>query len=115
MDDSELLSDDRDLDNDLTGSYICEACMCQYLITRRIIFYIGPVNISTKAKLIAPSVVAPGIVSITSTELYFEVDEDDEEFKKIDTEVSRFATFAVRNSTCYAVLICNCIDRRART
>ncbi|KYB27871.1 Neurobeachin-like Protein [Tribolium castaneum] len=66
MDDSELLTDDRELDNDLTG----------------------PVNISTKAKLIAPGVVAPGMVSITSTELYFEVDEEDVEFKKIDTEVS---------------------------
>ncbi|RZC37735.1 neurobeachin, partial [Asbolus verrucosus] len=66
MDDSELLTDDRELDNDLTG----------------------PVNISTKAKLIAPGVVAPGMVSITSTELYFEVDEDEPEFRKIDTEVS---------------------------
>lgn len=46
----------------------------------------------TKGKLIAPGIVAPGIVSITSTELYFEVDEDDEEFKKIDTEV-RDTTF----------------------
>ncbi|KAK2577077.1 hypothetical protein KPH14_005888 [Odynerus spinipes] len=65
MDDSELLSDDRDLDNDLTG----------------------PVNISTKGKLIAPGIVAPGIISVTSTELYFEVDEEDLEFKKIDNEV----------------------------
>ncbi|XP_076231076.1 A kinase anchor protein rugose isoform X1 [Calliopsis andreniformis] len=68
MDDSELLSDDRDLDNDLTG----------------------PVNISTKGKLIAPSIVAPGIISVTSTELYFEVDEDDPEFKKIDSEVLKY-------------------------
>nr|CAD7255917.1 unnamed protein product [Timema shepardi] len=64
MDDSELLADDRDLDVDLTG----------------------PVNISTKARLVAPGIVAPGMVSITSTELYFEVDEDDPEFKKIDSE-----------------------------
>ncbi|KAK5644035.1 hypothetical protein RI129_007880 [Pyrocoelia pectoralis] len=68
MDDSELLTDDRDLDNDLTG----------------------PVNISTKAKLIAPGIVAPGMVSVTSTELYFEVEEEDEEFKKIDTEVLKY-------------------------
>ncbi|XP_026668554.1 neurobeachin isoform X12 [Ceratina calcarata] len=68
MDDSELLSDDRDLDNDLTG----------------------PVNISTKGKLIAPGIVAPGIISVTSTELYFEVDEDDPEFKKIDSEVLKY-------------------------
>ncbi|XP_063239810.1 neurobeachin isoform X3 [Bacillus rossius redtenbacheri] len=68
MDDSELLSDDRDLDVDLTG----------------------PVNISTKARLVAPGIVAPGTVSITSTELYFEVDEDEPEFKKIDSEVLKY-------------------------
>ena len=45
-------------------------------------------NISTKGKLIAPGIVAPGIISVTSSELYFEVDEDDEEFKKIEPEVS---------------------------
>ena len=45
-------------------------------------------NISTKAKLIAPGIVAPGMVSITSSELYFEVDEEEDEFKKMDTEVS---------------------------
>lgn len=56
-------------------------------------FSTGPVNISTKAKLVAPGVVAPGMVSITSTELYFEVDEDDPEFKKIDTEVSEHVLF----------------------
>lgn len=50
-------------------------------------------NISTKGKLIAPGIVAPGIISVTSTELYFEVDEDDPEFKKIDSEVSSFFSF----------------------
>ncbi|KAK6637449.1 hypothetical protein RUM44_007866 [Polyplax serrata] len=68
MDDGELMTDDRDLDADLTG----------------------PVNISTKARLIAPGIVAPGVVSITMTELYFEVDEDDEEYKKINAEVSEY-------------------------
>ncbi|KAJ8949535.1 hypothetical protein NQ318_005097, partial [Aromia moschata] len=68
MDDNELLTDDRELDSDLNG----------------------PVNISTKAKLVAPGLVAPGMVSITSAELYFEVDEEEEEFKKIDSEVSAF-------------------------
>lgn len=47
-------------------------------------------NISTKGKLIAPGIVAPGIISVTSAELYFEVDEDDPEFKKIDSEVSTY-------------------------
>ncbi|XP_065209719.1 neurobeachin isoform X2 [Planococcus citri] len=68
LDDVDLITDDRDIDVDLAG----------------------PVNMSTKAKLIAPGVMAPGIMSITSTELYFEVDEDDSEFKKIDTEVVKY-------------------------
>ncbi|XP_053616649.1 neurobeachin isoform X5 [Plodia interpunctella] len=68
LDDAELLVDDREIDADLTG----------------------PVNISTKAKLVAPGLVAPGTVSLTSTELYFEVDEDDLEYKKIDPEVLKY-------------------------
>lgn len=42
---------------------------------------------STRAKLIAPGVVVPGTVSITAAELYFEVDEEDIEYKKCDPEV----------------------------
>ncbi|XP_055712582.1 neurobeachin isoform X5 [Phlebotomus papatasi] len=68
LDDSELLIEDRELDLDLTG----------------------PVNISTKAKLIAPGVVAPGTVSITTTEMYFEVDEDSAEFQKIEPDVIKY-------------------------
>ncbi|XP_049878270.1 neurobeachin, partial [Pectinophora gossypiella] len=68
LDDADLLADDREIDADLTG----------------------PVNISTKARLVAPGLVAPGTVSLTSTELYFEVDEDDPEFKKIDPEVLKY-------------------------
>ncbi|XP_048481207.1 neurobeachin isoform X5 [Plutella xylostella] len=68
LDDAELLVDDREIDADLTG----------------------PVNISTKAKLVAPGLTAPGTVSLTSTELYFEVDEEDPEYKKIDAEVLKY-------------------------
>lgn len=68
LEDSELLIEDRELDLDLTG----------------------PVNISTKAKLIAPGLVAPGTVSITTTEMYFEVDEDSPEFQKVDPEVMKY-------------------------
>uniref|UniRef100_A0A1B0AJ54 BEACH domain-containing protein n=1 Tax=Glossina pallidipes TaxID=7398 RepID=A0A1B0AJ54_GLOPL len=68
LDDAELLIEDRELDLDLTG----------------------PVNISTKAKLIAPGLVAPGTVSITSTEMFFEVDEEHSEFQKIDPEVLKY-------------------------
>lgn len=67
LDESDLL-EDRDLDLDLTG----------------------PVNISTKAKLVAPGLVAVGTVSITTTEMYFEVDEDNLDFKKINPELLKY-------------------------
>ncbi|XP_077135423.1 lipopolysaccharide-responsive and beige-like anchor protein [Ranitomeya variabilis] len=47
----------------------------------------GPVSLSTPAQLIAPSVVVKGTLSVTSFELYFEVDEDDPNFKKIDSKI----------------------------
>ncbi|XP_056418795.1 lipopolysaccharide-responsive and beige-like anchor protein isoform X2 [Hyla sarda] len=47
----------------------------------------GPVSLSTPAQLIAPSVVVKGTLSVTSFELYFEVDEDDPNFKKIDPKI----------------------------
>lgn len=53
---------------------------------------------STKAKLIAPGIVAPGIMSITSTELYFEVEEEDSEFRKIDSEVRASGLFSFYSS-----------------
>ncbi|XP_034836250.1 neurobeachin isoform X5 [Maniola hyperantus] len=68
LDDAELLLDERDAEQDLTG----------------------PVNISTRAKLVAPGLTAPGTLSLTSTELYFEVDEEDPEYKKIDPEVLKY-------------------------
>jgi len=62
------------------------------------------VNISCKVKLVAPGIVAPGVLSITSTELYFEVDEDEEEFKSLSPEVSSTffntgATYCLVNKT----------------
>lgn len=50
--------------------------------------FVGPVSFSTKCKLIAPGVVVPGMLSITQAEMFFEVDEDDAEYKKMDPEVS---------------------------
>ncbi|NXQ39391.1 LRBA protein, partial [Catharus fuscescens] len=47
----------------------------------------GPVSLSTPAQLVAPSVVVKGTLSITLSELYFEVDEEDPSFKKIDPKV----------------------------
>ncbi|KAI4581401.1 hypothetical protein MJG53_009844 [Ovis ammon polii x Ovis aries] len=53
----------------------------------------GPVVLSTPAQLIAPVVVAKGTLSITTTEIYFEVDEDDPAFKKIDTKMFKDEVF----------------------
>uniref|UniRef100_A0A673LTK7 Neurobeachin n=1 Tax=Sinocyclocheilus rhinocerous TaxID=307959 RepID=A0A673LTK7_9TELE len=50
-------------------------------------FLSGPVVLSTPAQLVAPVIVARGTLSITTTEIYFEVDEDDPAFKKIDSKV----------------------------
>ncbi|KAF8782287.1 Neurobeachin like protein [Argiope bruennichi] len=63
LDDSDLW-DDKDLDAELAG----------------------PVSFSTKCRLIAPGVVVPGMLSITQAEMFFEVDEDDSEYKKMDPE-----------------------------
>ncbi|GCB68886.1 hypothetical protein scyTo_0012334 [Scyliorhinus torazame] len=49
----------------------------------------GPVNFTTAVQLIAPAVVAKGTLSITSSELYFEVDDDDSGYKKLDPKVRR--------------------------
>ncbi|KAL3192188.1 hypothetical protein MRX96_059169 [Rhipicephalus microplus] len=64
LDDSDFW-DDKDLDSELAGS----------------------VSLSTRCRLIAPGIIAPGMLSITQSELFFEVDEDDIEFKKNDPEV----------------------------
>lgn len=47
----------------------------------------GPVNLSTNAQLVAPAAVLKGTLSVTASELYFEVDEDDPGFKAIDPKV----------------------------
>ncbi|MGH0135845.1 UNVERIFIED_CONTAM: hypothetical protein FKN15_037882 [Acipenser sinensis] len=44
----------------------------------------GPVSLSTGAHLVAPAVVVKGTLSITASELYFEVDEEEPSFKKVD-------------------------------
>ncbi len=76
------------------------ACMVVYKyisICQRLLFppcenniyflVIGPVVLSTPAQLIAPVTVARGTLSITTTEIYFEVDEDDPAFRRIDAKV----------------------------
>uniref|UniRef100_A0A3P8W186 Neurobeachin n=1 Tax=Cynoglossus semilaevis TaxID=244447 RepID=A0A3P8W186_CYNSE len=51
----------------------------------------GPVVLSTPAQLVAPVVVARGTLSITTTEIYFEVDEEDPTFKKMDAKVLAYS------------------------
>ncbi|XP_062328262.1 neurobeachin isoform X2 [Osmerus eperlanus] len=51
----------------------------------------GPVVLSTPAQLVAPVVVARGTLSITTTEIYFEVDEEDPAFKRIDPKVLAYS------------------------
>ncbi|XP_056139754.1 neurobeachin isoform X3 [Lampris incognitus] len=47
----------------------------------------GPVVLSSPAQLVGPVVTARGTLSITATEIYFEVDEDDPAFKRVDAKV----------------------------
>ena len=68
IDDADLLVEDRELDIDLQG----------------------PVNMSTSAILISPGIAAPGTVSITSSELYFEVNEDDPLIKSTDPSLLKY-------------------------
>uniref|UniRef100_A0A8C8G4Q5 Neurobeachin n=1 Tax=Oncorhynchus tshawytscha TaxID=74940 RepID=A0A8C8G4Q5_ONCTS len=51
----------------------------------------GPVVLSTPAQLVAPVIVARGTLSITTTEIYFEVDEDDPSFKLLDSTVLAYS------------------------
>ncbi|KAK1214079.1 LRBA protein, partial [Pygoscelis papua] len=64
-----------------TRALFCfEYCWCFHSLA-------GPVALSTPAQLVAPSVVVKGTLSITVSELYFEVDEEDPSFKKIDPKI----------------------------
>ena len=68
----------------------------------------GPVALSTSCKLIAPGVAVNGTMAITKTEMYFEMDEDNEENKKMDPKVlSRISLYYVFYVLC-AVSHLNC-------
>ncbi|KAM4595756.1 lipopolysaccharide-responsive and beige-like anchor protein [Fundulus diaphanus] len=47
----------------------------------------GPVNLSTSAQLVAPAAVVRGTLSVTASELFFEVDEEDPSFKALDPKI----------------------------
>ncbi|XP_068176800.1 lipopolysaccharide-responsive and beige-like anchor protein isoform X3 [Antennarius striatus] len=49
--------------------------------------YTGPVSLSASAQLVAPAVVVKGTLSVTASELFFEVDEDEPGFKAIDPKI----------------------------
>ncbi|KAJ7394967.1 hypothetical protein BTVI_159220 [Pitangus sulphuratus] len=68
----------------------------------------GPVALSTPAQLVAPSVVVKGTLSITLSELYFEVDEEDPSFKKIDPKIETKEKFRKRQSICQAKAWARC-------
>lgn len=67
-------------------------CLSLYLM-HGVLRIIGPVVLSTPAQLVAPVIVTRGTLSITTTEIYFEVDEEDPSFKRLDSTVSPTATF----------------------
>ncbi|KAM9769828.1 lipopolysaccharide-responsive and beige-like anchor protein isoform 4-T4 [Menidia menidia] len=71
-DDDTLSSlEEKDLEN-FTAARLCPA---------------GPVNVSTSAQLVAPAAVVRGTLSITASELYFEVDEDEPGYRAIDPKI----------------------------
>ncbi|PAV82534.1 hypothetical protein WR25_15898 isoform B [Diploscapter pachys] len=47
-------------------------------------------SFSTPAKLIAPGLVVPGVLSVTSTDLYFDADEENPLYKQQDSKVLRY-------------------------
>jgi hypothetical protein len=51
----------------------------------------GPIHFTTKCKLVCSVCVVNGTLSITSNELYFEVDENDSSFKKLDQNLLNYA------------------------
>ena len=50
---------------------------------------LGPVTLTTECRIVAPGFALKGSLSITSNDMYFDVDEEDAEFQKMDNEVSR--------------------------
>uniref|UniRef100_A0A8C4RYR9 LPS responsive beige-like anchor protein n=1 Tax=Erpetoichthys calabaricus TaxID=27687 RepID=A0A8C4RYR9_ERPCA len=71
----------------------------------------GPVSLSTVAHLVSPAVVVKGTLSITASELYFEVDEEEDSFKKIDPKV-RGSVYYVSGKTYFitfpVLFLCHC-------
>ena len=121
VEDSELLSEDREMDSDSQGmnTIIRKVFLIKYetkllyhdqeLSFNNFSINLGPINISTTAILVSPGVAVSGTVSITSSEVYFEVDEEHPDYKKIDNQVGNTIkyTFMFRCSieTCVHLFI----------
>nr|XP_040571120.1 neurobeachin-like isoform X3 [Lepeophtheirus salmonis] len=86
VEDSELLAEDREIDADNSGELFFPH-YCYYLFD---CIFLGPINISTSAILVSPGLSLVGTLSITSSELYFEVDEDHDLFRSADPQVLRY-------------------------
>ena len=55
--------------------------------------FAGPVALSTQCKLVAPGAVVSGTLSITKTELYFEIDEEDRENKNMEALILSYVDY----------------------
>ncbi|XP_051962983.1 neurobeachin-like isoform X3 [Xyrauchen texanus] len=82
-----MLEGDDDTVSLLQEKEVDNLAACKFLECLKLSFLVGPVVLSTPAQLIAPVTVARGTLSITTTEIYFEVDEDDPAFRRIDAKV----------------------------
>ena len=58
-----------------------------YTCTFRVLAVVGPVAVSTNCLLVSPGAVVHGTMSITKSELYFEMDDEHTENKNIDPKV----------------------------
>ena len=72
---------------------------------------VGPVALSTPCKLIAPGVAVAGTMAVTKSEMYFEIDEDSEENKKIDPKVNVKTGGIDMFTSCYICVLCVKTDK----
>lgn len=100
--DEELLMEERDTEQDFAGMLLYvtnNGLVWMYVISVKWQLYranssphclcglTGPVALSTACKLIAPGAAISGTMSITKSEMYFEMDEENEENKRLDSQV----------------------------
>lgn len=74
------------------------------------LFCSGLVSLTTPCKLIAPGVAVKGSLSITKSEIYFEMDEEDPENRKIEPKVGSMSVACSQKLSLeevYFLMICN--------